>query len=158
MAGQSSTDSSTLTNVSFLNLFGIVLTVILMVVMMILGAHTMKYIKKFAVKIKIISNRSSDRNIQLKEYGYKLRHIKSKAYNRMEAYYKNEIKRSRSLVYWNIVKAYIEKYDHVVYYPFRNKVAENYNLLKPKGSFFTLILAISLSSVWMLTVFLTFML
>lgn len=132
------------------------MTIILMVAMMILGAHTMKYIKKFAVKIKIITNRSSDKNIQLKEYNYKLHHIRSKAYNRMEAFFKNECKRARSLKYWNIVKTYIEKYDHLVYWPFEDKIKENYDLLKPKGSFFTLILVVTLATVWMLTVFLTF--
>jgi len=34
------------------------MTIVMMVAMMMLGAHTMKYIKKFAVKIKIISNRT----------------------------------------------------------------------------------------------------
>jgi len=58
MSSTSSTNTSTLTNVGFLNIFGVFLTIVLMVVMMMLGAHVMKYIKKFAVKIKIISNRS----------------------------------------------------------------------------------------------------
>jgi len=76
----------------------------------------------------------------------------------MEAFFKNECKKARSLRYWNIVRSFIEKYDHLVHLPFRDRVKDNYNLLKPKGSFFTLILVMTLATVWMLTVFLTFIL
>lgn len=76
----------------------------------------------------------------------------------METFFKNEVKKARSLQYFNIFRQYMAKYDHLVYYPFRSKLKESYDLLKPKGSFFTLILTVTLATVWMLTVFITFIL
>jgi hypothetical protein len=66
--------SDTNTNVqsaSFLNLFGVLISVVLCTMFIILGGHTLKYIKAFAVKIKIISNRAMDKNVQIKDFNYK---------------------------------------------------------------------------------------
>lgn len=46
----------------------------------------------------------------------------------------------------------------MVYLPFKDRIKANYDLLKPKGTFFTLILVMTLAVVWMLTVFLVFIL
>ncbi len=45
-----------LADASFFNLFGVFLTVVSVVFLMMVGAHTLKYIKTFACKIKIIIN------------------------------------------------------------------------------------------------------
>jgi len=67
----SETSASTLTEVSFLNLFGILVTVVLCVMLLVLGGHNVKYIKAFACKIKIIMNRAQDKGIQLRDFNYK---------------------------------------------------------------------------------------
>jgi len=73
----------------------------------------------------------------------------------MEQVYKNEIKKSRSLHFGNIFKSYIAKYDHVIYYPFRDKIAEQYDLLKPKTTFYTLLVICTCCVAWMTTIFLS---
>ena len=65
-----STQAATLTTVSLVNLIGILVTVMLVLMYLIFSGHAMKYIKAFACKIKIISNRVEDKNIQLKDYNY----------------------------------------------------------------------------------------
>ena len=47
------------------------------------------------------------------------------------------------------------KYNHISYYPFRNRTLERYDLLKPKSTFFNLLLISSLCIVWMSTIFLS---
>lgn len=67
------TSATSFTYASFLNLFGILICVALCILFLILGGHTLKYIKEFAVKIKIIANRAEDKNMQLKDFNYKAR-------------------------------------------------------------------------------------
>ena len=73
----------------------------------------------------------------------------------MEAVFKNEIKKSRSLQFKNIVGSYMAKYNHVAHYPFRDKVADKVDLLKPKSTFFNLIFVTQLCVVWMITILLS---
>jgi hypothetical protein len=64
----------------------------------ILGGHTLKYIKAFAVKIKIIVNRANDKNVQVKDFNYKPPGSeRSEAFHKIEQVFKNEIRKSRSL-------------------------------------------------------------
>lgn len=63
--------SSSLGSVSFLNIFGVFISIVLCVLFIILGGHALKYIKEFACKIKIIVNRAQDKNVNLKDYNYK---------------------------------------------------------------------------------------
>lgn len=57
------TSTTTISSVGFLNLFGIFVSIVLCVMFIILGGHALKYIKAFAVKIKIIVNRAEDKNV-----------------------------------------------------------------------------------------------
>lgn len=93
------TSTTSFLTVSFLNLFGILICVALCILFLILGGHTLKYIKEFAVKIKIIANRAEDKNMQLKDFNYKARETiqNNPTYQKWESIFKNEIKRSRSL-------------------------------------------------------------
>ena len=114
------TNTNSVSSVSFLNMFGILISIVLCVLFIILGGHTLKYIKAFACKIKIIANRAEDKNVQLKDFNYQGKNEvkRSQAYEQMETIFKNEIKKSRSLQYWIIVKNLIAKYDHILYFPF----------------------------------------
>ena len=47
------------------------------------------------------------------------------------------------------------KYNHLIYYPFRDRISDKIDLLKPKGNFFNLIVITSLCVVWMCTIFLS---
>lgn len=58
----------------------------------------------------------------------------------MEAVFKNEVKKSRSLLFKNIIGSYMAKYNHIIHYPFRDRIADKIDLLKPKSTFFNLIL------------------
>jgi hypothetical protein len=49
-------------SVSYLNLLGIALSIALTIVFIALGAHAIKYLKTFALKIKIIINRADEKN------------------------------------------------------------------------------------------------
>ena len=102
-------------------MFGIFISVVLCLLFMILGGHTLKYIKEFACKIKIIVNRAEDKRMQLKDYHYQPRSVLSTndTFNKMEALFKNEIRKSRSRHYMNIVLSYLALYDHLIYYPMR---------------------------------------
>lgn len=80
---------------------------------------------------------------------------KSKAYDKFEKIFKNEVKKSRSRDYFKIVGSYMAKYNHILHYPFRNRLTEKYDLLKPKTTFFTLLLISSLCIVWMSTILLS---
>jgi hypothetical protein len=104
-----STSTSSFGSVSFQNIFGILLSIVLCVLFLILGGHTLKYIKEFAVKIKIIVNRAEDKNVGLKDFNYKPRESiqNNPSYNKWETIFKNEIKRSRSLQYHVILGNYL---------------------------------------------------
>ena len=58
---EQSTNTSSFIEVSFLNLFGIFVSISLTVLFLILGGHTLKYIKTFACKIKTIVTRADDK-------------------------------------------------------------------------------------------------
>jgi hypothetical protein len=73
----------------------------------------------------------------------------------MEIVFKNEIKKSRSLEFINVIGALMAKYNHIIYYPFRDRTFEKYDLLKPKSTFFVLLVVTSLCIVWMITIFLS---
>lgn len=131
---------------------------ILCILFIILGGHTLKYIKEFAVKIKIIANRAEDKNSQLlKQFNYQPKEAiaYNKSYQQWEAVFKNEIKKSRSLEYCNLLAYYLSKYDHVLYYPFRDRTSDNFNLLKPKPTFYTLLVVTSCCIAWMTTILLS---
>jgi hypothetical protein len=138
-------------------LFGILISIVLCILFIILGGHTLKYIKAFACKIKIIVNKAEDKNTQVKDLANETPKptLKNPAFTKIEAIYKNEIKKSRSLQYWMIVRNLIAKYDHIVYYPFRDKIMEQYDLLKPKTTFYTLLVICTCCIAWMTTIFLT---
>ncbi len=54
-----------------------------------------------------------------------------------------------------ILRNLVAKYDHLVFYPFREKALEKYDLLKPKTSFYTLLFISTCCIAWMTTIFLT---
>lgn len=54
-----------------------------------------------------------------------------------------------------IVKNLIAKYDHIIYFPFRDRLLEQYDLLKPKTSFYTLLVICTCCVAWMTTIFLS---
>lgn len=130
------------------------MSIVLCVLFIILGGHALKYIKAFACKIKIIANKAEDKNLQLKDFNYKPPKL-SNAYLKIEAIYKNEIMKSRSLQYWMIVRNLISKYDHVIFFPFRDRVLEKYDMLKPKTTFYTLLFICTCCIAWMTTIFLS---
>lgn len=146
---------SSISYASFTNLFGIVVSIVLCVLFIILGGHTLKYIKAFACKIKIIVNKAEDKKLELKDFTYHTPKPLPHAFTTIEGIYKNEIKKSRSLQYWMLVRNLIAKYDHLLYYPFRDKLLEQYDLLKPKTTFYTLLVITSCCIAWMITIFLT---
>lgn len=139
---------------SILNLMGIFVSLVLAVIFFILAAHSIKYIKQFAVKIKIIVNRAEDKEMEKKQFNYKARDNleMNTEFKAMERVYKNEIKKSRSASLINIIGAYIKKYDHIVYYPFRSRYSYKIDLLKPKSTFFVMLIVCSLCICWISTV------
>ena len=153
----SSTSASTLTQVSFANLFGILISIVLTVLFLIFTAHSFKYLKTFSCKIKIIINRANDKLIGLKDFNYKTMQGRKKSpyFEKLEAIFKNEVKKSRSLEYVTLVGAYMSKYNHIIYYPFRDKITEKYDLLKPKSTFFNLLVVSSMCVTWMITIFIS---
>lgn len=157
MAAQS-TSTSSLSQVSFANLFGIFISVAVTVLFIIFGAHSMKYLKAFACKIKIIINRANNKQIELRDFNYKSRNEttrRSPEFDQMELVFKNEVMRSRSLEYFNIVSTYMAKYNHLIYYPFRDRIFEKYDLLKPRSTFFNLLFVSTLCVCWMITILLS---
>ena len=153
----SQTTSASFASASFVNLLGILVSVVLCILFIVLGGHTLKYIKQFACKIKIIVNRAEDKAIKLKDYNYKARHAlqNNESFNKLEVCFKNEIRKSRSLQFGNILKSYMHKYDHVLYYAFRDRTTDKYDLLKPKTTFYTLLVVTSCCISWMITIFLS---
>ena len=142
---------------SFLNLFGIVLSIILCLLFLLLGAHTLKYLKEFAVKIKIIVNRSTA-PVDLKAFAYEQKNLQVRdnpAYRQWEALFKNEVRKARSLLFWNIFTSMMAKYNHLVYYSFRDRTKDKYDLLKPKMTFYSLLVITSCCISWMSTIFVT---
>jgi hypothetical protein len=67
----SGTGTNTVGYASFQNLFGIFVSIVLCVLYLALGAHTLKYMKAFACKIKIIMARAQDKAISKKNFNYK---------------------------------------------------------------------------------------
>jgi hypothetical protein len=53
------------------------------------------------------------------------------------------------------MKNLIAKYDHILYYPFRDKMTEQYDLLKPKTTFYVLLVITTCCIAWMTTIFLS---
>lgn len=154
MSSTTSTASS-ITTASFTNLFGIVVSIVLCVLFIILGGHSLKYIKAFACKIKIIVNKAEDKKLEIRDFAYRTPKPLPPAFSTIEGIYKNEIKKSRSLQYWMLVRNLVAKYDYLLYYPFRDKLLEQYDLLKPKTTFYTLLVVCSCCIAWMTTIFLT---
>lgn len=73
----------------------------------------------------------------------------------MEGIFKNQIKKSRSLVFKNILRSYMATYDHIVFFPFRNKIEDEYDLLRPKIQFYNMLILTSCIISWMVTIFLS---
>jgi hypothetical protein len=72
----------------------------------------------------------------------------------MEEVFKTEIKRSRSPQFIYIFGCYMAKYDYLVYYPFRNRLLSQIDLLKPKPSFFAMLSITSMCISWISTILL----
>lgn len=153
----SSASATQFTYSSLQNLFGILMSIILIVILLVFGGHALKYIKNYACKIKIIMSRSKDKNIKLKEFNYELREgIKNtKIFNKIETIFKNEIVKSRSLFFWSIFRGFMNKYNHMGYYFFRDKLSDHYDLLKPTISFYNLLNILAVATVWMITIFIS---
>lgn len=47
---------------------------------------------------------------------------------------------------------YFKKYDHLIYYPFRNRTLDKVDLLKPKSTFFITLIFTSITISWVTTV------
>ncbi len=77
---------------------------------------------------------------------------KSKAFKEVEELFKNEVRRSRSLVFCSIFKAYMAKYNFLMYYPCKDRIADRYDLVKPKGTFFNFLALIAFCIVWMMSI------
>lgn len=72
----------------------------------------------------------------------------------MEQVFKVEVRKSRSASYYYIFGAMLEKYDHLIYYPFRNRTVDKIDLLKPKSTFYVMLVVCSLTVCWISTVLL----
>lgn len=112
----------------------------------------MKYLKQFAVKIKIIVNRAEDKALDHKNIHQIHLKPKSENYLRMEDALIEEVRKSRSPYYWNVLACYLQKYDHLVYYPFRNRTLDRIELLRPKPTFFAMLDIASVCISWIATV------
>lgn len=143
-------------SVSYLNLLGIGVSVVFTIVYLVLGAHAMKYLKSFACKIKIIVNRAEDKELKAKDFTRKGDQPKKRSLNyyKMEDALKNEVKRSRSPYFLNIFACYMAKYDHLVYYPFRTRMLDKIELLRPKPSFYAMLDVASICISWISTILL----
>lgn len=156
MGLETNTMVNNVAKLSLLNLMGIFVSLALSVVFFILAAHALKYMKQFAVKIKVITNRAEDKEMKLKDFNYKNRGevLDNPQFKAMEKVFKDEIKKSRSASLYHIMAAYMAKYDHLVYYPFRNRVADKIDLLKPKSTFYVMLVICSLCICWISTILL----
>lgn len=116
----------------------------------------MKYIKSFACKIKIIVNRAEDKGLKKTDYGNVEKDGKRRSvhYYKMEEALINEVKRSKSPYLHNIFRYYMSKYDHVVYYPFRNRTLDKIELLRPKPTFYGMLAVASICISWISTILL----
>lgn len=141
-------------SVSWLNLLGIAVSVVLMITYIVLGAHAMKYLKSFAIKIKIIVNRAEDKTVNTKNFYSDTKQPKSEAYIRGEELLINEVRRSRSPYFLNLFACYMQKYDHMVYYLFRNRTLDKIELLRPKPTFFAMLGVATLCISWICTILL----
>jgi len=135
---------------------GIFLSVVLTVTFFVLAVHSIKYIKQFAIKVKVIINKADDKETEKKQFNWEPNKnlSKNKEFKTMERIYKNEIKKSRSADLFNIWGAYLKKYDHLVYYPFRNRRSDRLDLLKPKSTFYVMLVVCSLCICWISSVIL----
>ena len=74
---------------------------------------------------------------------------------KMENLFKQEIVRSRTLSFKWIFMHALDRYNHLVFYPFRNRALEDFNLLRPRTSFFVFIQIAGLTILWIIAVFIT---
>ncbi|PCI27212.1 hypothetical protein COB52_05125 [Candidatus Kaiserbacteria bacterium] len=74
---------------------------------------------------------------------------------KMEGLFKQEIVRSRALSFKWIFMHVLDRYNHLMFFPFRNRALEEFNLLRPRTSFFVFIQIAGLTILWIIAVFLT---
>jgi hypothetical protein len=72
----------------------------------------------------------------------------------MEDALKNEVRKSKSPYFMNIFACYMAKYDHLVYYPFRTRMLDKIELLRPKPSFHAMLDVASICISWTSTILL----
>jgi hypothetical protein len=74
-------------------------------------------------------------------------------YHKMEGLFQQEIIRSRALSFRWIFRHALDRYNHLVYFPFRKTSLEEFNLLRPKTTYFSFINVSGIIILWIVSVF-----
>lgn len=80
---------------------------------------------------------------------------KSEKYYMMEEAFKNEIKKSKSPFFCYIYSFYMQRYDSIAWYPFRDRMMEKIDLLRPWFSFYVMLTVATLCIDWISTILLS---
>jgi hypothetical protein len=152
MASTDPNDSSS-GDVTFYNVIGIILTVILVTVVMIFLSRSLRFIKLINFKIQIIMKNASYKcDVPFNDYDYPT-DTTSPLFTKMERLFKHEVRRSRSLSIINIFKYLMHRYNYLVNYHWRNRDLEEYSLLRPNDGFLAFVNSVGFLILWFVSIF-----
>ena len=155
-------------NFSFAGVVLLLITLTLTVLFIYLLAINMKYIKELSYKIKIIMRAAFEKDSPLRKYKKKIEssrlndtdpELGSKSGNEIDPRdvlntLKKLADKGRSAKFCDILKLVMEKYNHMVMWPFTRKSEyKKYDLLRPLSRFYNLLNVTGVLIVWTLVVF-----
>ena len=140
---------------SIWNVFGIILTLVIGILLLVMHSRTLHFLKNILFKLRLVL-----KNASLKEHSMFPTHRprKTKLYVQSQLYLKDEILRSWNLKFCNVLAYTLDRYNHIFYLIFfawcrrrKNKVY----LLRPQFSFYAMTSLISVFILWVCGLFLT---
>jgi hypothetical protein len=148
-------NSSSTGSVGFFNVVSIVITIVLVGLFLWLLARTLQFFKIIGFKIRIIMKNATNLKIPLFQLHYRNPElVPTQLYEKMEGLFQQEIIRSRALSFRWIFMHALDRYNHLMHFPFRRKALDDFNLLRPKASYYSFVNIAGLVILWIVAVFL----
>ena len=137
---------------SFFNVVGVLITLAVLFAALFLLARALQFFKTLVFKIRIILKNVPE-PVPLDRFACYENSDPKDFFPRAERVYQYEVKRSKNFNIINVLALLFERYNHLLYLPFRRLAVEKLLLLRPTKEFYFLLYAKNLAVVWILAVF-----
>ena len=100
---------------------------------------------------------TASKGADFKNLYFPLRNEESKTelYENLEKVYRREVVRRKNFQFKNVFFLLLERFHHIMYLPFRNKVLEKLILLRPPTSFFYIMNLCNFIFLWSIAILIT---